>query len=356
MIDANHFKNKKVLVTGHTGFKGSWLCVWLARLGAKVFGVSDQIYSGFSHFDASSVNTVMSGSTLCDIRNYHEFEEVFDSVKPDFVFHLAAQALVVKSYDDPITTFSTNIIGTMNVLYKLSQRPGVIGVLITSDKVYQNNEWVWGYRENDLLGGLDPYSASKAMTELGIRSMFHSYFASDCRTRVAIARAGNVIGGGDWAEHRIVPDAVRAWSNGMAVKIRKPNSTRPWQHVLEPIGGYLALANALANSSLPEKCPAFNFGPDPSQNFSVIELLNSLSQSWQGVADIEIIDEQLAPESGLLRLNCDKAKADLNWSAKLTFEECVNLTSDWYQKHLRGEDNMLKVTSEQIELYADKIG
>ena len=257
----NVYSGKRVLVTGHTGFKGSWLTAWLLKLGAEVHGFSDVVFDGPSMFSGLRLHEHLNHVTG-DIRNKDEVEEAIRSVKPDFVFHLAAQSIVSLSYEDPSLTYSTNVIGTLNVLEALrSVKHRCCAVLITSDKCYHNSEWNWGYRETDPLGGKDPYSASKAAAEILIHSSFQSFFnLDDSPVRLVSTRAGNVIGGGDWKQDRIVPDAIRAWSKGEAVTIRAPRSTRPWQHVLEPLSGYLLAGRALSQG---EKISgeAYNFGP-----------------------------------------------------------------------------------------------
>ncbi|MBT7754317.1 MAG: CDP-glucose 4,6-dehydratase, partial [Gammaproteobacteria bacterium] len=237
------FKDKRVLVTGHTGFKGSWLTLWLVRLGAKVIGLSDDVPTTPSNFEVNNISKIIEDNRV-DIRNYDLVSNIVNSANPDFVFHLAAQSLVRESYDQPLKTFEINAMGTANILQALiSVDKKVTVVMITSDKAYDNVEWVWGYKETDRLGGKDPYSASKGMAELVIKTYFESFIKNKTdNITLGIARAGNVIGGGDWAKDRIVPDCIRSWSINQSVKIRNPNSTRPWQHVFEPLSGYLSLA------------------------------------------------------------------------------------------------------------------
>ena len=277
------YNGKTVVITGHTGFKGAWLTAWLKQLGARVVGVALEPPTEPSHFFAAKLGDGMEDYRI-DIRNRLALEEVIVSAQPDFVFHLAAQALVRRSYEDPIETWETNLLGTLHVLEALrSLDKPCAAVLITSDKCYDNVEWVWGYRETDALGGPDPYSASKGAAELVIRSHIKSYFPeATSKVRIASARAGNVIGGGDWAEHRIVPDCVKAWSTDKVVDLRNPNSTRPWQHVLEPLSGYLALANALAHQPELHGQP-FNFGPQAQQNHSVLALVQQMAMHWDKV-------------------------------------------------------------------------
>ena len=348
----NVFENKTVLITGHTGFKGSWLAMWLKVLGANIIGLSKGVPSDPSNFDACRVEKKIE-NYFEDIRNFKAVEKIVMDVSPDFIFHLAAEALVSKSYKDPLETFSTNAIGTANVLQCLSHlgKP-VVCVMVTSDKVYENMEWAWGYRETDSLGGKDPYSASKAMAELAIRSYLASVLNVKKRNvKLAIARAGNVIGGGDWAEDRIVPDCVKAWAQLKKVNIRNPYATRPWQHVLEPLSGYLTLASKLFHGD--RHGEAYNFGPSNIESNSVQNLIVEMSKHWKNVKWSNQSDT--APnfqEAGLLKLNCDKAYSDLGWLPVLGFEENVKLTVEWYREYYENrERSMDKYSIEQIEQY-----
>ena len=347
------FNNKKVLVTGHTGFKGSWLCIWLDHLGANVVGISDDVVSDPSNYSASSVFDFIKDCRL-DIRDTEKISSLIKDIQPDFVFHLAAQALVRPSYENPIETMTTNAIGTANVLDALRDLDKkVVAVMITSDKVYDNVEWVWGYRETDRLGGKDPYSASKGMAELAIRSYVESYFDSpSSNVRVGITRAGNVIGGGDWAVDRIVPDCMNAWSNNKKVEIRNPNATRPWQHVLEPLSGYIALATELSTSNI-RHGDAYNFGPSSDQSYSVRDLINEMSKYWDQVKWNDVSNkEAYAYESELLKLNCDKAFIDINWHSTLKFEETIKMTVEWYKHYYKNtEKSMYDYTIDQINQY-----
>ena len=350
------YKNKNVVVTGHTGFKGSWLVAWLKQMGASVTGIALDPPSIPSHYDASKLAEGIQDHRI-DIRNVGAIEQAIREAKPDFLFHLAAQPIVGASYGDPIETWSTNVMGTINVLEALRKvEHKCSAVIITSDKCYDNVEWEWGYRENDALGGPDPYSASKGAAELAIRSYVKSYFSGDDNTiRIASARAGNVIGGGDWAENRIVPDCVQSWSRNEIVELRNPHSTRPWQHVLEPLGGYLQLG-ALLSQNHRLHGEAFNFGPQAQQNHSVLELVKQMSRSWSEVrwAECEPQSSQFY-ESGLLKLNCDKALHFLNWHAVLNFEETVALTADWYRSFYDEPISIQDVTHKQINDYAKKL-
>jgi len=347
------FKNKTVLITGHTGFKGSWLSLWLVNLGAKVVGISLDIPSAPSNFLASSLGAVVK-DYRADIKDLEAVKSIFNKVQPDFVFHLAAQALVRHSYKDPIETMTTNAIGSANVLEALKTLDKkVVAVMITSDKAYDNVEWVWGYRETDRLGGKDPYSASKGMAELAIRSYIDSFFNNpDSNVRIGIARAGNVIGGGDWALDRIVPDCMAAWANGINVDIRSPQATRPWQHVLEPLSGYLCLAENLYLGT-DNHGEAYNFGPSAFQNYPVYKLIDQMAEYWDQIKWNDISKNQdHFHEAGLLKLNCDKALFDLDWHSALQFEDTVKMTVEWYKTYYQNkEKSMHDFSINQIEAY-----
>ncbi|TGK48578.1 CDP-glucose 4,6-dehydratase [Leptospira bouyouniensis] len=348
----SYFKNKKVLVTGHTGFKGSWLITWLQLMGAEVSGISLDPLSSPSHFEVGNMKKSIRDLRI-DIRDSVSIEKAILEIKPDFVFHLAAQALVRKSYLNPLETWETNVMGTLNVLEALRKYDSPCScVIITSDKCYDNVEWIWGYRENDVLGGPDPYSASKGAAELAIKSHIKSFFPKhSSQVRIVSARAGNVIGGGDWSEDRIIPDCVKAWSSNQSVDLRNPNATRPWQHVLEPLSGYLTLAVKLVENPDLHGEP-FNFGPLANQNHSVLELVEKMSEYWDLVKWRDISKEKTGPyESGLLKLNCDKALALLKWTAVLGFEETVKLTSEWYKSYYSHPNDILQTTLDQIKHY-----
>jgi len=347
------FANKNVLITGHTGFKGSWLSIWLAHLGANVIGISENEISNPSNFSASKISRVIDDNRL-DIRNADSVKTLVNDIKPDFIFHLAAQALVRPSYENPLQTMTTNAIGTANMLDAIrTLDKKVVAVMITSDKAYDNVEWVWGYRETDRLGGKDPYSASKGMAELAIRSYVESFFNNpNSNIRVGVARAGNVIGGGDWAVDRIVPDCMKAWAKGKTVNIRSPQATRPWQHVLEPLSGYLCLAKDLYLSDN-HHGEAYNFGPSADQNFSVCKLIDEMSEYWDQIKWNDISNnEGHVHEAGLLKLNCDKALHDLKWHASLKFKETIKMTVEWYKQYYKNKNSpMYEFSISQIESY-----
>ncbi|MEW6481482.1 MAG: CDP-glucose 4,6-dehydratase [bacterium] len=341
------YKDKTVLLTGHTGFKGSWLTIWLTLLGAKVVGYSSYLPSNPCNFAVCNLGNRIE-DIEGDIRDIGKMTDVFMKYMPEVVFHLAAQPIVRKSYEDPKLTFDTNIGGTVNVLECIRRTPSIkSAVIITSDKCYQNVEWVWGYRENDRLGGDDPYSASKACAEMVCNAYIKSFFKDSAR--VATTRAGNVIGGGDWAEGRIIPDCVRAWSEDREVLVRNPHSTRPWQHVLEPLSGYLWLgANLLSNRFHGE---AFNFGPEQKINSSVKELIETFISYWGNAGWKSEQSEVNKKESKLLKLSCDKALHLLKWHPVLSFDETVRLTAEWYKAYYGGNRDMYNFSLEQIDYY-----
>lgn len=345
------FHGRTVLVTGHTGFKGSWLSAWLHLLGAKVVGVALDPPTDPSHFDAAKMAGMLQDHRL-DIRDAPSLAALVREIQPDFVFHLAAQPLVRQSYADPIETYQTNVLGTLHVLEALRalEKP-CVAVMVTSDKCYDNVEWLWGYRETDALGGPDPYSASKGAAELVIRSHIKSFFPRGGNVRIAVGRAGNVIGGGDWAASRIVPDCVRAWAAGGTVDLRNPHSTRPWQHVLEPLSGYLRLAAELYQRPELHGEP-FNFGPPAQQNHTVLELVVEMSRHWSGVRWADVSANASGPyESGLLKLNCDKALQLLQWHASMSFTETVRMTAEWYRVFYENPQSIAEVTLAQIREY-----
>jgi CDP-glucose 4,6-dehydratase len=348
---ADVYRGRRVLVTGHTGFKGSWLALWLLHLGAEVAGFSVDVPSTPANFELLGLEGRLR-HYRGDIRDRARLNEVIDEFRPEMVFHLAAQALVRRSYTDPVTTFETNTMGMVNLLECVRTRPWIeVAVLITSDKAYRNDEWCWGYRETDALGGHDPYSGSKSCADLVAHSYYHS-FLRHTPTRVAITRAGNVIGGGDWADDRIVPDCIRAWSNGESVAVRSPQATRPWQHVLEPLSGYLWLGARLWQKAAGLNGEAFNFGPDAHVNQTVAELLDAMAIRWPGVLwQVPEGCEQGGHEAKLLKLSCDKVLFHLNWRAVLQFPETVAFTVDWYRTWHDGQQDIYSYTVDQIEQY-----
>lgn len=339
-IDSDFWKARRVLITGHTGFKGSWLALWLLELGAEVYGLSLDVEPYVNSYKPLFVslglaNRLGRNNFIGDIRDRSNVVQAVDIARPDVVFHLAAQPLVRRSYTDPLGTWSTNVQGSLQLLeaLRLVSAPCSV-VLVTTDKVYANREWEWGYREDDLLGGQDPYSASKAAMEI-LASSWRDSFCGHAPHQtpllsIATARAGNVIGGGDWASDRIVPDAIRCASLGELVTLRNPRATRPWQHVLEPLAGYLKLAERLIIGS-PSNCSAFNFGPDRNSNRSVVDLIEHLLKYWPGAPGWRDGSDANSPhESALLHLVSDRARNRLGWRPRWAFEDTVARTAQWY--------------------------
>ncbi len=353
------YRGARVFVTGHTGFKGSWLCAWLLGLGAEVTGYSRDVPTSPSHFEAMGLAERIR-DLRGDVRDREALTRAMRETRPDLVFHLAAQALVRLSYDRPAETMETNILGTMNVLEAVRQTPSVGAlVCITSDKCYRNDEQVWGYRENDHLGGHDPYSASKGCAEIVARSYFKSFFSQG--PACATVRAGNVVGGGDWALDRIVPDCARAWAAGRPVRIRSPRATRPWQLVLEPLSGYLWLGALLKEGA--RRGPfelsgeAYNFGPAADVDNPVSDVVRELGRHWPGFSsEMDETAEATRKECTLLKLCCDKSLATLGWKATLNFEETMRYTAEWYHRYYRGGgagESMLSFTQGQIAAYCN---
>jgi CDP-glucose 4,6-dehydratase len=353
-MQANIFNGKAVLVTGHTGFKGTWLSTCLSKLGADVIGISADVPTNPSHFEV--VKDSLQIDLRFDICELAKMKNAILEYKPEIIFHLAAQPIVFDSYNNPLNTFKTNVLGTGTVLeaLRLANYP-CTAVLITSDKCYDNVEWTYGYRENDRLGGKDPYSGSKGATELLIKSFFYSYFnLPSSNVCIGIARAGNVIGGGDWAPYRIVPDCVTAWSRNKLPEIRNPNATRPWQHVLEPLSGYLTLAASL-HSQKELNGEAYNFGPPANQNYSVSELIEEMKFHWSLSDWLDKSENNSMPkESGLLKLNCDKALHGLGWQPTLNFKETAKWTAEWYKAfYNEGKEVAKDYTLKQIDEFVN---
>lgn len=348
------YKNKKVLITGHTGFKGSWLALWLHQLGAQVAGYSAYLPSAPCNFQVLNLESHIKHYEN-DTRDLGALRRAIMEFQPEIVFHLAAQPLVKKSYKEPRLTFESNLMGAVNLLECLKDAPCVRAVVvITSDKSYRNKEWVWGYREDDELGGDDPYSASKACVEIACRCYQASFFKNNPGLNIATTRAGNVIGGGDWAEDRIVPDCIRALSRNTAIVVRSPHATRPWQHVLEPLSGYLWLGRQLLVEPQAHAGHAYNFGPDSKVIQPVTEMVKEIIKQWgEGNVQLENNNEN-QKECTLLKLNCDKALHKLNWRAILNFEETIKLTVDWYRRYYFGGVNMFDFSNSQIEYYTSK--
>ena len=347
------FRGKKVLVTGHTGFKGSWLSAWLVKLGAQVSGLSLDPLQENDHYNLLNLNEKMN-SHIGDIRDYNFVQEVFDKEQPEIILHLAAQALVIPAYTDPKSTFEINFNGGLNVLEASRKSDSLKSlVYITSDKCYKNKEWEWGYRESDELGGYDPYSGSKGAAELVFYSYNESYLKAK-GIRAASTRAGNVIGGGDWSEARIVPDLAKALGSDQQLELRSPFATRPWQHVLEPIRGYLFTAKALFEEKGEEFSGSYNFGPSIENNVTVQALVERGYEIWgkQYNFSKENTDRlSQFKECNLLFLNCDKAFQYLNWSPVLNFEQTMDFTINWYKEYQNTPDKVKDITNSQIERF-----
>lgn len=350
MVNRSFWLNKKVLVTGQTGFKGSWLSLWLHEMGAEVYGLALEPDTKPALFLQLQLQDLIHHS-ITDIRSGDAVHKVVQNVAPDIIIHMAAQPLVLRSYSEPVYTWHTNVLGTINLLEAIKQIKKKCAVLVvTTDKVYENREWQFSYRETDRLGGHDPYSSSKAATELAVNSWRESFFSNDTPIRLASARAGNVIGGGDWAEHRLVPDIVRALERREIVNVRNPISTRPWQHVLEPLSGYLRLCEYLYESEDRVYQSAFNFGPMPGNNQTVSELVDYALSIWQGDWN-DSSNEHQPHEAGLLKVSIDKSFSILKWKPKWDFYKSVEHTINWY-KHQANGDDPRELTLEQIKQYS----
>jgi CDP-glucose 4,6-dehydratase len=356
--DLRLYAGKRVLVTGHTGFKGAWLCEWLLGLGAHVHGLALPAPKPSLFFSLELERRMKHA--IQDIRNAHELDHLIRDAKPDIIFHLAAQALVRVSYREPVPTFATNALGTANLLeaVRAANHPCTI-VVVTSDKCYENDGRPRSFKETDPLGGHDPYSASKAAAEIVVASYRDSFFAHGPDVALASARAGNVIGGGDWAEDRIVPDAIRALSAGKPIPVRNPDFTRPWQHVLDPLSGYLLLGAKLEQArekKSPEEiaryAQAFNFGPEPSANRRVHEVVEEILKHWPGAWE-QVAQEKHLKEAPLLSLAIDKAKSVLGWTPRWDFARTVAETVAWYREENAAPDSMIDFTQKQIASYGN---
>ena len=351
-----NWSGKRVLLTGHTGFKGGWLSLWLQQKGAEVCGVSLPPLTSPNLFEDAGIASGMR-SVLGDIRDVDLLKRIFAEHRPEVVFHLAAQPLVRSSYEDPLGTYSTNVMGTANVLEAARKTNGVRAIVaITTDKCYENREWDWPYRETDRLVGYDPYSNSKACAELVVSAYRNSFFnpAEYSRHGVALAsvRAGNVIGGGDWAEERLIPDMMRAFTAGRPVRIRNPHAIRPWQHVLEPLRGYLAVAESLCEG--PANGQAWNFGPEQSDARPVEWMVRELAKIWGEGALWELEQAEQPHEAQTLKLDCSKAAARLGWRPELHIREALVMTAVWYREKMQG-GNMRAFTCSQICNYEQHV-
>ncbi len=353
---------RSVFVTGHTGFKGSWLCLWLERLGARVAGYSLAPPTDPSHFEVASIRELLDAHHEADLRDHDRLDAALAQAQPDLVFHLAAQSVVIEGYRQPRDTFETNVIGTGNVLEGVGKlgKPCVV-VSVSSDKCYENREQVWGYREDDAFGGHDPYSASKGAAEILTWSYQRSFFpperVAEHGLKIASARAGNVLGGGDWTPHALIVDMMRAFSEGRKVELRSPNACRPWQHVLQALSGYLTLAQRMLDSDEAELCSGWNIGPAPGEERSVSEVADLFARAWSagstraapGWKDASC-GEQLH-EAETLRLSIDKAVAKLGWKPLWNVDETLTRTAEWYKRYQAGEGGMREFGLEQIAAY-----
>jgi len=349
-MNSEFWRGKRVLVTGHTGFKGSWLCLWLQQLGADVAGYALSPPSEKNLFELADIEQGMHFSEISDIRDLAKLEATFVKFKPEIVIHMAAQPLVRYSYDHPVETYATNVMGTVNLLELVRRTDTVRAVVnVTSDKCYENREWAWGYRENEAMGGYDPYSSSKGCAELVTAAFRQSYFGPDSGVSIATARAGNVIGGGDWAEDRLVPDMIRAVLNDKAVVIRNPDAIRPWQHVLEPLRGYLLLAEKLWASG-DQYASGWNFGPDESEARSVGWIVERLVSLWGENASWELDNTTQPHEAHYLKLDCAKAKTALGWYPVWDLDQSLGKLTSWYKAWHDGQ-NMNYFSIEQIVQY-----
>lgn len=353
-MNANFWQGKRVFITGHTGFKGSWLSLWLQQLGAYVTGYALAPPTTPSLFEMACVSNGMV-SIEGDVRDLSSLKAAIAAHSPDIIFHMAAQSLVRYSYKNPVETYATNVMGTVHLLESVRQVGGTrVVVNVTSDKCYKNQEWAWGYRENDAIGGYDPYSNSKACAEL-VSSAYHSaYFhkasgGGDPGISLSTVRAGNVIGGGDWSEDRLIPDIIRAFTAGEPVLIRSPNAIRPWQHVLEPLNGYLSLAEQMWAAGV-DNAEGWNFGPEDSHARSVSWIADQLTRLWGENASWRIDTNASPHEATYLKLDCSKAKRRLQWSPTLELSTALDWIVEWYRGYI-SEENMHQATVAQIQRY-----
>jgi CDP-glucose 4,6-dehydratase len=352
------YSGKKVLITGHTGFKGSWLSLWLTHLGATVYGYALDPPTDPSLFQLLRLGDIMDHQ-IADIRDAGKLKKSISRIKPDIIFHLAAQSLVRDSYESAVETVAVNTLGTIHVMEAVRElRLPAAMVMVTSDKCYQNKEWLHGYRETDPLGGHDPYSSSKAAAEIFIDSWRNSFFhpgSIDTHgVRIASARAGNVVGGGDWTKDNLVPDCIRALQRNTVIEVRNPSATRPWQHVLECLGGYMMLGAKLMDPvprNAKPYCEAFNFGPPVASNKNVKELVERIIACWGGGSWQDVSSQHALHEAFLLSISIDKAHHTLGWYPKLDFNETIHQTVEWYKKLFQDPSEILKFTLEQIRLY-----
>jgi len=353
-VDPSFWKDKRIFLTGHTGFKGGWLSLWLCSMGAKVIGYSLPPNTQPNLFQVAKVADGLEQSYSADIRDLEKLQNAMVVAKPDIVIHMAAQPLVRHSYANPVETYATNVMGTVHVLESIRKTKSVLAaVMVTTDKCYENKEWPWGYRENEPMGGHDPYSNSKGCAELVTSAYRESFFSphkyQEHHVAVASARAGNVIGGGDWSVDRLIPDAIRAFEANETLMIRNPLATRPWQHVLEPLSGYLILAQALFKKG-PEFASAWNFGPLDGDTRSVEDVIDLLIQNWSGKASWKQDQREQPHEAHLLKLDCSKAHQLLKWQAKWNLEKAVQNITQW-QSAFQHQLDMHDFSLQQIASY-----
>lgn len=356
-LDEHFWMGKKVFLTGHTGFKGSWLSFWLNSLGAKVFGYALPPSTHPNIFDILKLDLKLACSTIADIRSLPNLKQAIVNAQPDLIIHMAAQSLVRASYEDPVNTYETNIMGTVNLLEAARGVESIKAILVvSSDKCYENFEWCWGYRESDRMGGQDPYSSSKGCVELVVAAYQQSFFSNknsfSMTLSLASARAGNVIGGGDWSENRLIPDAIKAYEKNRKLIIRNPSSIRPWQHVLEPLSGYLTLAQKLFLSG-GKYCSGWNFGPKNTDICSVKEIIQIFSEKCSFDFQYCIATEQelnMPAEANFLSLDCSKSKWELDWESKWPISTAIQKVVEWHDSYAQGMD-MCEITKKQIEEY-----
>ena len=355
MIDIFHdfYRGKRVLVTGHTGFKGSWLSIWLHELGAEVIGVAQDPFTERDNFVLSGIGQRIKADIRADIRDGERIKEIFRQYQPEIVFHLAAQPLVRLSYDIPVETYQTNVMGTIHILEAIRVAESVkLGVMITTDKCYENKEQIWGYRENEPMGGYDPYSSSKGVAEIAIASWRRSFFNPKDYEKhgksIASVRAGNVIGGGDWALDRIIPDCIKALEAGKPIEIRSPKAIRPWQHVLEPLSGYMLLAQKMWNDPV-KYCEGWNVGPRAESITNVWDVASMVIENYGSGELQDLSDPDALHEAKLLMLDISKAKFQLGWEPRMSLGKCVQLVVDWYKRYK--EEDAYTLCVEHIEKY-----
>jgi CDP-glucose 4,6-dehydratase len=351
-VDPLFWHGKKVFLTGHTGFKGSWLSLWLSSMGAKVTGYALAPNTTPNLFGVLGIEGLIEKSLIGDIRDLAALQKAMSEAKPDVVIHMAAQPLVRYSYANPVETYATNVMGTVHVLESARHTPSVCAtVVVTTDKCYENKDWAWGYRENEPMGGYDPYSNSKGCAELVTSAYRQSYFSSPSSSnKVASARAGNVIGGGDWSDDRLVPDAIKAFEANLPLMIRNPLATRPWQHVLEPLSGYLILAQALYQDDGNQFTSGWNFGPGDGDNRSVQEVVELLISEWGQSTCWEKEGAEQPHEAHLLKLDCSKARQELGWIPRWNLEVATKKIVQW-QRAYQSKENMQEISLAQINQY-----